>query len=100
MFERLVGCSWTVSRTKPSRYNGMLQFYPREQGLALSWIGTGRLIFSLNDSDAEFEAVCLRCVAAAQAMQADGWWWRDAAFTKQSICRSPLRAMPRQRLPG
>ncbi|MGS0758679.1 aminotransferase class III-fold pyridoxal phosphate-dependent enzyme, partial [Roseateles sp. GG27B] len=37
---------WTVFYTQPSRYNWMLQFYLREQGLGLSWIGTGRLIFS------------------------------------------------------
>jgi glutamate-1-semialdehyde 2,1-aminomutase len=39
---------WTVSYTRPSRYNWMLQYYLRAEGLALSWIGTGRLIFSLN----------------------------------------------------
>ena len=33
---------WTVAYTAPSRYNWMLQFYLREQGLALSWVGTGR----------------------------------------------------------
>ena len=26
----------------------MLQYYLRAEGLALSWVGTGRLIFSLN----------------------------------------------------
>jgi glutamate-1-semialdehyde 2,1-aminomutase len=35
----------------------MLQYYLRAEGLALSWVGTGRLIFSLNYSDAEFNAV-------------------------------------------
>ena len=39
---------WTVCYTQPSRYNWMLQYYLRAEGLALSWIGTGRLIFSLN----------------------------------------------------
>ena len=33
---------------EPSRYNWMLQFYLRAEGLALSWVGTGRLIFSLD----------------------------------------------------
>jgi len=69
---------WTVLYTQPSRYNWMLQFYLRAHGLALSWVGSGRLIFSLNYSDADFEAVLQRFVAAAQAMQADGWWWRHA----------------------
>ena len=39
---------WTVCYTRPSRYNWMLQYYLRAEGLALSWIGTGRLIFTLN----------------------------------------------------
>ncbi len=37
------------------------------EGLALSWIGTGRLIFSLNYTDADFAAVADRFVAAANA---------------------------------
>ena len=48
---------WTVCYTQPSRYNWMLQYYLRAEGLALSWVGTGRLIFSLNYTDADFEAV-------------------------------------------
>ena len=55
---------WTVSYTQPSRYNWMLQYYLRAEGLALSWVGTGRLIFSLNYSDADFEAVADKLVAA------------------------------------
>ena len=46
---------WTVCYTQPSRYNWMLQYYLRAEGLALSWIGTGRLIFSLNYTDADFD---------------------------------------------
>ena len=88
---------WTVFYTAPSRYNWMLQFYLREQGLALSWVGTGRLIFSLNYSDADFEAVLSRFVAAAQAMHADGWWWQDAGLSNRSIRRGLLREMLREK---
>lgn len=84
---------WTVSYTRPSRYNWMLQFYLREQGLALSWVGTGRLIFSLNYTEADFEEVCRRFVAACQAMEAGGWWWQDAAQTNKSIKRGIFREM-------
>ena len=56
---------WTVCYTQPSRYNWMLQYYLRAEGLLLSWIGTGRLIFSLNYTQADFEAVADRFVAAA-----------------------------------
>ena len=49
---------WTVMYTRPSRYNWMLQFYLRAEGLALSWVGTGRIVFSLNYTEADFLAVC------------------------------------------
>ena len=88
-----VSSIWTVSYTRASRYNWMLQFYLRAHGLALSWIGTGRLIFSLNYTDADFQAVAERFVAAAKAMQADGWWWADASATNKSIKRLILREM-------
>ncbi len=88
---------WTVCYTRPSRYNWMLQYYLREQGLALSWVGTGRLIFSLNYADADFDAVSERFVAAARAMQADGWWWNDPALTNRAIRRGILGEMLRHR---
>jgi glutamate-1-semialdehyde 2,1-aminomutase len=82
---------WTVVYTQPSRYNWMLQYYLRAQGLALSWVGTGRFIFSLNYSSADFEAVAERFIAAAQAMQRDGWWWQAPGLTNKAIRRGILR---------
>jgi glutamate-1-semialdehyde 2,1-aminomutase len=84
---------WTVCYTQPSRYNWMLQYYLRAEGLALSWVGTGRLIFSLNYTAADFAEVADRFVAAARAMQADGWWWADPELTNKSIKRRILREM-------
>ncbi len=88
---------FTVCYTRPSRYNWMLQYYLRAEGLALSWVGTGRLLFSLDYSDAEFAAVVERFVSAAQAMERDGWWWSDPALTNKSIKRQILREMIQQR---
>ena len=82
---------WTLYYTQPSRYNWMLQYYLRVQGLALSWVGTGRLIFSLNYSDADFDAVLQRFVIAATQMQSDGWWWTSPELTNKSIRRSILK---------
>ncbi|HEY5050878.1 MAG TPA: hypothetical protein VII50_08250, partial [Acidothermaceae bacterium] len=84
---------WTVLYTQPGRYNWMLQFYLRAQGLALSWVGTGRFIFSLNYSDADFDAVADKFLSAARAMQADGFWWSDPALTDKAIKRRVLREM-------
>jgi glutamate-1-semialdehyde 2,1-aminomutase len=84
---------WTVCYTRPSRYNWMLQYYLRAEGLALSWVGTGRVIFSLNYTESDFEAVADRFLIAAKAMQRDGWWWCDSAATNNSIRRQILREM-------
>ncbi len=89
---------WTVLYTRPCRYNWMLQFYLRAEGLALSWVGTGRFIFSLNYSDADFDAVADKFMAAARAMQADSFWWSDASLTDKAIKRRILREMLSHRL--
>jgi glutamate-1-semialdehyde 2,1-aminomutase len=86
---------WTVLYTQPSRYNWMLQFYLRAHGLALSWVGSGRLIFSLNYGEVEFEEVVRRFVEAAQAMQNDGWW-SGPEQTNQTIRKGIFREMLRQ----
>ena len=91
---------WTVFYTQPSRYNWMLQFYLRGHGLHLSWVGTGRLIFSLNYTQADFDEVVSRFVAAAREMLADGWWWQDAGLTNKAIRLGLLREVLRQRLQG
>jgi glutamate-1-semialdehyde 2,1-aminomutase len=89
---------WTIGYDVPSRYNWMLQYYLRAHGLALSWVGTGRLIFSLNYTQADFDAVLERFVAAAREMQADGWWWHHPEQTNRTIRRGLLREMLAHRL--
>ncbi len=82
---------WTVCHTASSRYNWMFQYYLKAAGLALSWIGTGRLMFSLNFSEADFEAVAERFLSAAEAMRHDGWWETGALATDRAIKRRILR---------
>ena len=84
---------WTICYTEPSRYNWMFQYYLKEQGLALSWIGTGRFIFSLNYSDSDMNAVKEKFIRAAQAMKQDGWWWNEGGLTNKIIKRQILREM-------
>src|SRR5208282_2426464 len=84
---------WTIYYRQPSRYNWMFQYYLRAAGLALSWVGTGRIIFSLNYTAADFAAVADRIVAAAAEMQRDGWWWPPPLLTNRAIRRRLLREM-------
>jgi glutamate-1-semialdehyde 2,1-aminomutase len=88
---------WTVSYLQPSRYNWMFQYYLRAQGLALSWVGTGRFIFTMDYTDAHFETVAARILAAAAKMSAEGWWWSAATLTNKAIRRRVLKEMLRAR---
>ncbi|MDR7148370.1 glutamate-1-semialdehyde 2,1-aminomutase [Hydrogenophaga palleronii] len=83
---------WTLMYTTPGRYHWMYQYYLRWHGIALSWVGTGRLIFGLHFTDADFDEVLRRFVAAGKDMHAHGWWWQGAQ-THQSIRKSVFREM-------
>ena len=89
---------WTVLYDVPSRYNWMLQFYLRSEGLLLSWIGSGRIIFSLDWSDTDFTEMVERFVRAARAMQVDGWWWVPEGATNRRVRRALLREMLARKL--
>jgi glutamate-1-semialdehyde 2,1-aminomutase len=88
---------WTVSYLQPSRYNWMFQYYLRAAGLALSWVGTGRFIFTIDYPDADFEEVAARILAAAATMHSEGWWWGDATLTNKAIKRRVLKEILRAR---
>jgi glutamate-1-semialdehyde 2,1-aminomutase len=84
---------WSLYYTDPSRYNWMLQYYLRAEGLALSWVGTGRLIFSLNYSDSDFEEVIARFVKACDKMKEAQWFWAPPELTNKGIRRNILKEM-------
>ena len=84
---------WSLYYTEPSRYNWMLQYYLRSEGLALSWVGTGRLIFSLNYTEEDFDVVLRKFIAACQSMKAAQWFWAPPQLTNKMIRRSILKEM-------
>ena len=88
---------WTVLYDVPGRYHWMLQYYLREQGVALSWVGSGRMIMSLNFDDAMFEELCNRFVQAAKNMQQDGWWWASPQDQQSPIRRQVFKEMLKAR---
>jgi glutamate-1-semialdehyde 2,1-aminomutase len=81
---------FTVLYERPGAYNWMLQFYLRQNGLALSWVGSGRMVFSLDFDDAAFDEAVSRFAEAAQAMKADGWW-DGSEMSNRNIRRSMSR---------
>jgi glutamate-1-semialdehyde 2,1-aminomutase len=88
-----LGSVWTMCYPEASRYHWMLQYYLRAEGLALSWVGTGRFIFSLDYTAGEYADVQQRIVAAAKNMQAEGWWWAPAHSPGRTLRRRLLREM-------
>lgn len=95
-----LGTIFTVCYLRPSRYHWMLQYYLRAEGLALSWVGSGRIIFSLNFSEEDFAAVEERFMRAARAMGADGWWWNSESTGAAPIGRKIALEMLSHRLFG
>jgi glutamate-1-semialdehyde 2,1-aminomutase len=88
---------WSVLFDVPSRYNWMFQYYLREQGIALSWVGSGRMIFNFEFDDTTFELFTQRFIKAAQRMQEDGWWWTPEHQNNRNIRRQVLKEMLRLR---
>ena len=82
---------WTTLFTQPSRYAWMLQYYLRLAGLATSWIGTGRFIFTHDLDDERFGEFADRFVDACERMRDDGWWWTSPELTGKAIKRRVLR---------
>jgi glutamate-1-semialdehyde 2,1-aminomutase len=75
-----LGTVWTVLFTDPGRYDWLLQYYLRAEGVTLSWVGTGRCLASMDYSDADYVALQEKIVSAAQQMQRDGWWMTSEEF--------------------
>lgn len=90
---------WTILYTRPGRYNWMFQFYLRAEGLEMSWIGSGRIIMSLNYSDEDFYEVKTRFIRAAAKMKKDCWWWQSPQLTNKTIKQQMLKEMVLTRFP-
>jgi len=65
---------WTLLFKEPSRYNWLLQYYLRAEGVTLSWVGTGRCLSSLDFTVEDYNELQVKLLRAAQQMKSDGWW--------------------------
>jgi glutamate-1-semialdehyde 2,1-aminomutase len=71
---------WTVLFKEPSRYNWLLQYYLRAEGVTLSWVGTGRCLSSMDFTDADYQDLRAKLLNAAHQMKCDGWWLTAAEY--------------------
>ncbi len=69
-----LGTIWTVLFKQPGRYNWLLQYYLRDEGITLSWVGTGRCLSSMDFTSADYTTLERAIVRAARQMTHDGWW--------------------------
>ena len=88
---------WTMLFQKPGRYHWLLQYYLKDEGINLSWVGTGRLNFSLDFKQQDMDRVQVKMIRACKRMKEDGWWHdepstRSALSIKLSLAKEFLTA--------
>ena len=86
-----LGTVWTVLFKQPGRYNWLLQYYLRAEGVTLSWVGTGRCMSSLDFSERDYDELRKKLITAAQVMKNDGWWLSEQELPERDrVMRSNL----------
>ncbi|MGE0467909.1 MAG: aminotransferase class III-fold pyridoxal phosphate-dependent enzyme [Nitrospira sp.] len=65
---------WTILFQQPGRYNWLLQYYLRAEGVTLSWVGTGRCLSNMAFASEQYAELHTKLIAAASRMKQDGWW--------------------------
>ena len=73
-----LGTIWTVLFSQPGRYNWLLQYYLRIEGINMSWVGTGRCLTSLDYTEADYDALRDKLREATMKMKNDKWWLSEA----------------------
>jgi glutamate-1-semialdehyde 2,1-aminomutase len=74
---------WTVLFKEPSRYNWLLQYYLRAEGVILSWVGTGRCLSSMDFTGEDYQELQTKLLNASRRMKADGWWLTAAEYPER-----------------
>jgi len=76
---------WSMLYETPGRYHWMFQYYLKDAGVNLSWVGTGRLLFSLEWKKADYDRLLDRLLVACEQMQSGGWWHVPKANIKAKL---------------
>jgi len=78
---------WSTMYTTPGRFHWMLQYYMKDAGINLSWVGTGRLLFSLDWQKADYDRLRERILVACSEMKKGGWWEDPKANIKVCLAK-------------
>ena len=82
---------WTVLFNQSGRYNWLLQYYLRAEGINLSWVGTGRCMSSLDFTQQDYQELETKLVNAVRTMKRDGWWLsKDEQPAMEKVMRTQL----------
>jgi len=65
---------WSILYSQEGRYHWMFQYYLKDAGVNLSWVGTGRLLFSLEWKRADYDRLLEKMLVACEQMTLGGWW--------------------------
>lgn len=76
---------WSILYTKPGRYHWLFQYFLKDAGISLSWVGTGRLLFSLEWKKEDYDRLLERLLSACEQMQKGGWWEEPKANIKAKL---------------
>jgi len=76
---------WSILYTKPGRFHWMFQFYLKDAGINMSWVGTGRLLFSLEWKREDYDRLLERMLIACAEMKNGGWWEPPVANIKKKL---------------
>merc|ERR1712224_513368 len=84
---------WSIMYTQPGRFHWMLQYYLKDAGVNMSWVGTGRLLFSLEWKQADYDRLLEKMLVACEEMRKEAggknlwgtskraWAWRLAKLS-------------------
>jgi glutamate-1-semialdehyde 2,1-aminomutase len=87
---------WSIMFTKPGRFHWMFQYYLKDAGVNMSWVGTGRLLFSLEWQQSDYDRLLEKMLVASEAMHKGGWWVPPVANIKQCLGLELVGALAKQ----
>jgi glutamate-1-semialdehyde 2,1-aminomutase len=65
----------------------MFQYYLKDANVSLSWVGTGRLLFSLDWQKADYDRLLDCLLTACEGMKQGGWWEPPVANIKVKLMK-------------